>query len=568
MRDRTAFHLLSLVVIVAALLAGCATPTPQTIEKVVEKPVVVTQQVEKVITQQVEKVVEKSVVVTATPLPKGGTLTYGLLFSPSAIDPHVGSSWDSGAAIANVYDPLVGVDEGGNPAPGLAESWTVSDDGKSITFKLRQGVKFHDGTPFDAAAVKFSFDRIVDPATKSNFAISLLGPYGAAEVVDEYTVKVTLSEPYAPFLTNLSLPYLAMVSPAAVAKWGADYQMHQVGTGAFMMQEYVPNQHLILVKNPDYNWPPPTAQHQGPAYLDQVIFKFIPDSSARVKALQAGDVLVARELSPEQSPRLAQDPNFTLLVTDMPGQTMQFFMNTQKSPTDDIRVRQALLYAVDPRIAANTIFQGYFPVAYGPLAENTLGFDPSLKDAHSYDAAKAASLLTEAGWVDTNNDGVREKDGVPLTLQVIMQNWGHIEELATLMQGQLLQVGVKLELQMMSFPAALQAVSDGNYHLSPYGGGGWDPNVLRDYFSSDAYFNWSKINMPDLDEILAQAGQSMNVEERVTLYQQAQQIIMKNALILPMLSDGQIIGISNKVKGLAYDPNGLWPNLYDAYVVE
>jgi len=147
-----------------------------------------------------------------------------------------------------------------------------------------------------------------------------------------------------------------------------------------------------------------------------------------------------------------------------------------------------------------------------------------------------------------------------------MQNWGHIVELAILMQGQLLKVGVKLELQMMSLPAALQTVSDCNYHLSPYGGG-WDPNVLRDFFSLDAYFNWSKINMPDLDEILARAGQSLNAEERVALYQQAQQIIMKNALILPMLN-GQIVGISNKVKGLTYDPNGLWPRLYDAYVVE
>ncbi|MCX6033116.1 MAG: ABC transporter substrate-binding protein [Chloroflexi bacterium] len=568
MKTATVLRLLSLVTLIVTLLSGCVAPTPQTIEKVVEKQVVVTQQVEKVVTQQVEKVVEKPVVVTATPLPKGGTLTYGLLFSPSAIDPHVGSSWDSGAAVANVYDPLVNADANGNPVPGLAQSWTISDDGKTITFKLRQGVKFHDGTPFNAAAVKFSFDRIVDPKTKSSFAVNLLGPYKATEVVDDTTAKVTLSEAFAPFLANLSLPYVAMVSPTAVAKWGADYQMHQVGTGPFMMKEYVLNQQLVLVKNPDYNWPPASAKHQGAAYLDQVIFKFVPDTTARAKALQAGDLDVARELSPEQAPRLAQDPNFSLKVTAMPGQTMQFFMNTQKSPTDDLKVRQALLYAVDSRVAANTIFQGYFPVAYGPLAQNTLGYDPTLKDLYPYDPAKAAALLKEAGWVDTNNDGVREKDGKPLTLQVIMQNWGHIQELAQLMQGQLAQVGVKLELQMMSYPAALKAVGDGNYHLSPYGGGGWDPSVLRDYFASDAYFNWSKISMPDLDKILAQAGQSLKAEDRVKLYQQAQQIIMKNALILPMLSDGQIVGISNKVKGLTYDPYGLWPNLYDAYIVK
>ncbi len=561
MKAHTALRIGSLSLF-ALLLAACAAPaaTPQTVEKVVtvEKPVVVT--------AQVTQVVEQQVVVTPTPLPKtGGTVNYGLLFSPSSMDPHIGSSWDLAVAVANVYDPLVNTDSSGNLAPGLAQSWTVSPDARSITFKLRQGVKFHDGTPFNAAAVKFSLDRIADPKTQSEFAISLIGSYTSTEVLDDYTARVNFVRPYAPFLANLSLPYLAMVSPAAVAKWGADYQMHQVGTGPYIFKEYVPDQTLTLVRNPDYNWAPPSAQHQGAAYLDQIVFKFIPDESARIKALQAGDVNVARELPPEQAPQLAQDPQFSLLVTAEPGQTLQFFMNTKRAPLDDLRVRQALLYAIDPRIAANTIFQGYFPVAYGPLAQNTLGYDPSLKDMYPYDLAKAKALLQDAGWVD-NGSGVRQKNGTTLTLDVIVQNWGHIEELSQLMQGELQQVGVKLNLQMMSFPAALQAVSDGKYDLSPYGGGGWDPDVLASYFRSDAYFNWSKVSDAGLDKLLDQAGSQMNGDARVKLYQQAQQVIMKNALIIPMLSDGQIVGINHRIKGLTYDRYGLWPNFYDAYI--
>ena len=242
----------------------------------------------------------------------------------------------------------MGADESGNPVPGLAESWVISDDGMSYTFNLRHDVEFHDGTPFNAAAVKFSLDRIIAPDTQSQLAITLIGPYASTDVVNEYTAKVNFSEPYAPFLGNLSLPYMAMVSPTAVEKWGADYQLHQVGTGPFIFKEYVPNERLVLERNPDYNWAPSFAQHTGPAYLDRVVFRFLPDSSARIRALEAGDVDVARELPPEQSPRLAQNPDFTLLVGAMPGQTMQFFMNTQREPTNDLKVRQALLYGTDP----------------------------------------------------------------------------------------------------------------------------------------------------------------------------------------------------------------------------
>jgi peptide/nickel transport system substrate-binding protein len=565
MRRPFAFSVASSLFLILTLLAACApapatgpAPTPQTIEKVVtvEKQVVVTAQV------------EKQVVVTPTPAAKGGVLKYGVLFSPSGMDPHAHSSWELGVAVANVYDPLVTQDDNGALKPGLAESWEISADGKSYTMKLRKGVKFHDGTTFDAKAVKFSLDRIVDPKTKSQFAINLIGPYKSTDVVDDYTAKINFSQPYAPFLSNLNLPYMAMVSPTAVEKWGADYQLHQVGTGPFIFKEYVPNQQLLLVKNPDYNWPNGNGKHTGAAYLDQVIFKFLPDASARIKALEAGDVDVARELPPEQSPRLAQNPKFTLLSGAMPGQTLQFFMNTQREPTNDPKVRQALLYGVDPSVAANTIFRGYFPAAYGPLADNTLGFDPALKGMYPYDPAKASQLLEEAGWVDSNKDGIREKNGKPLKLEVITQNWGHIPELAQLMQGELRQVGVSMELKAMSFPAALQAVADGAYHLSPYGGGGWDPDVLSAYFASDAYFNWSKIKNPDLDKILSQASQAMDKDQRAKLYQQAQQIIMKDALIVPMLSDGQIVGINNRVKGLSYGQLILFPYLYDTYIAQ
>jgi len=578
MKRQVVLVLLSIVVLVSGALAGCGAAEPEVIQQtvVVEETVVVAETVvveEQIIVQETVVVeeqvtVEKEVVVTATPLPKGGQLTYGLLFSPSGFDPHINSSWDLGVAVANVYDPLVYADENGEIQPGLAESWEVTDDGKSYTFKLREDVKFHDGTPFSAEAVKFSFDRIVNPETKSQFSAVLLGPYESSEVIDEYTIQVNFSEPFAYFLPRLGLPYLAMVSPAAVEEWGEDYQLHQVGTGPFIFKEYVPQDHLTLVRNPDYNWPPAYGQHAGPAYLEEVVFEFLPDSATRGPALEAGDVDVARELLPEQGSRLGQDADFSLLSTAMTGQTMEFFINTAREPTSDIRVRQALLYATDPTVSTNTIFRGYFPPAYGPLSSITPEYDPTVEDLYPYDLSKATALLDEAGWTDTDGDGIRDKDGEPLVLEMIVQGWGHLQELGQIVQGQLRQAGIDVQMEMMSFPAALQAASDGAYHLTPYGGGGWDAGVLDGFFKSGAYFNWSKVSSEELDEILVAAAQEMDPAKRTELYQQAQQYIMQEALILPVLSEGQLVGINNRIKGLSYDTMGLWPRFYDVYAEE
>jgi peptide/nickel transport system substrate-binding protein len=180
----------------------------------------------------------------------GGKIVYGLTLSPSGIDPHVDASSELGIPLTSVYDTLVYQDLDGAFVPGLAERWEISGDGLVYTFYLRRDVTFHDGTVFDAEAVQFNLDRIADPATRSRKAQGMLGPYDRTEIVDEYTVKVHFQEPYAPFLDSASQVYLGMASPAAVEKWGAEYQLHQVGTGPFIFVEYVPNDHLTLVRTP------------------------------------------------------------------------------------------------------------------------------------------------------------------------------------------------------------------------------------------------------------------------------------------------------------------------------
>jgi len=242
---------------------------------------------------------------------QGGKLVYGLTLAPSGIDPHVDASSELGIPLTSVYDTLVYQDLDGRFVPGLAERWEVSDDGLVYTFYLRQDVKFHDGTPFNAEAVKFNLDRIADPDTKSRKARGMLGPYDHTEVVDDHTVKIHFTEPHAPFLDSASQVYLGMASPAAVRDRGVDYQLHQVGTGPFMFKEYMPKDHLTLVRNPDYAWAPEVYEHSGPAYLDEIEFRFYQDPAIRALALESGEADVMGEMPPKDAQRLEGDEAFT-----------------------------------------------------------------------------------------------------------------------------------------------------------------------------------------------------------------------------------------------------------------
>ncbi len=289
----------------------------------------------------------------------GGTLRYGLTLPVSGIDPHIHANSELGIALSSVYDTLVVQDKDGNFHPSLAEKWEVSPDGKTYTFTLRKDVKFHDGTPFNAAAVVANLARIVDPATKSQKAVFLLGPYDSSEAVDEYTVRVKLKEPYAPLLDGLSQVYLGMASPAALKQWGDQYQLHQVGTGPFRFVSYQERQSLVLERNPDYNWAPAIRGHQGPAYLDRIEFRFYADAATRLPALLAGQADVMGELPTTDAKQITSGANaerFKLYPVAVPGQPVQFFMNTKLAPLDDVKVRQALLYLTDRASLVKAVF--------------------------------------------------------------------------------------------------------------------------------------------------------------------------------------------------------------------
>ncbi len=504
----------------------------------------------------------------ASPAPSGPSrLVYGLTLAPSGIDPHVNASSELGIPLTSIYDTLVYQDPAtGQFTPGLAESWMISDDGKTYTFKLRRDVKFHDGEPFNAQAVKTTLDRIVAPETKSQKAIFMLGPYDHAQVIDDYTIAISLKEPYAPLLDSLSQVYTGIASPKALAQWGQEYQMHQVGSGPFKFVEYVPQDHLTLARNPDYAWGPSVFAHHGPAYLDEIVFKFYEDPATRSLALESGEVHVMGEVPPQDVERLTADGRFALHSASIPGQPLQFFLNTQRPPTDDLRVRQALLHATDRQAIVKAIFRNNSPVAYGPLAASTLGFDPTTQLLYPYDLARARALLDEAGWQDTDGDGWLDKNNQPLRIEAMVMSFGFVPEVTQLLQAQWKEIGVELASQVVPYGTLLQAGREGTAHAIPFLISGSDPDLLRSFYQSTGSFNWAKVSDSSLDEWLSLAAAEGRWENRRQTYMQIQQHVMRLALIVPIRDYVNLNVASSQVTGLRYDARGWFPWLVDVKV--
>jgi peptide/nickel transport system substrate-binding protein len=500
------------------------------------------------------------------PASEGTRIVYGLTLAPSGIDPHVHRSSELGIPLTSVYDTLVYQDpETGQFVPGLAERWVVSDDGITYTFYLREDVTFHDGTAFNAEAVRLNLERITSPDLASQKARFMLGPYERAEVVDEYTVCIHLSEPFAPLLGALSQVYLGMASPAAVEKWGDEYQLHQVGTGPFVFADYVAEDHLLLRRNPDYDWGPSVYRNKT-ARVDEIEFRFFTDPATRSPALETGEADVMGEIPPLDAARLEENPGFRVEAVPIPGISLMVFMNTNRPPLDDIQVRRALLYAADREAIISTIFRDTSPVAYGPLAATTFGYEPAVQGYYPYDPAQAAALLDEASWTDTDGDGVRDWNGEPLTLDLYLMGWGYMPDVGQLLAAQWAELGIAVNSQEVNFREAMGVISEGEYHLIPFTDSSSDPDILREFFHSQAGSNWSKVNNSEIDAWLEAAARTSDPAERAALYSQVQLRVMDQALVIPIRDYVNLNGVSNQVQGLRFDARGWFPWLVDLTV--
>lgn len=492
-------------------------------------------------------------------------IIYGLTLQPSGFDPHIHASSELGIPLRQVYDTLVYRDPQTQAfVPGLAERWSISPDGLIYTFTLRRGVTFHDGTPFNAHAVGANLERITSPDTGSQRAVFMLGSYSGHEIVDEFTIRLLLAEPFSPLLDSLSQVYLGIASPDAFQAVSRDrYQFHQVGTGPFQFVDYVPGERLVIRRSPNYTWGPAFYQGVLGNSVDEVEFRFFTDSAgARAVALESGGADMMGELLPTDARVLTGNTNVRIVPVEVPGQPLQFLMNTARFPTDDLRVRQAILFGTNREAIADAVFQRFSPVAWGPLSANSPFYDGGLRGAYGYDPLQARTLLEQVGFTDSDNNGYYDIGGVELTLNVITPPWGLIPDVAQLLQDQWRTIGVRAALiPVPSRNVLVETVNQGEYNLVAFYSFGIDPVLLNDYFLSSGSLNWSRYASAELDGLLIEAARQHDEVLRQQLYSQVQRLIMTEALILPIRDYVNLNGVSAALSSAAFDAYGWFPIL-------
>ncbi len=486
---------------------------------------------------------------------KGGTLTIGLDSEPPTLDPHASPSAVSFYITNQACESLLYLDENRQLKPWLAESWEVSDGGKTFTFKLRKDVKFQDGTPFNAQAVKWNLDRIVNPSYKAGSALTYLTGFDKADVVDDYTIKISFKNPYAPFLTNAAGGPLAMISPTGTPKQGDQVNKTPICTGPYKIDEWVAKDHATLSRWDDYNRQLPYASQAGPGFTDKVVFKFVPENGTRMAAAESGEIQVASAIPSQDLPRFESNSAYTVVKKPWVGTPRYWALNVTKPPTDDVKVRQAINYAVDKDAILNTLYKGIGTKGFAPLAASMMD-DPALRAYYPFNVDKAKQLLDEAGW-KAGADGIRTKNGqrLEILLNDIDQGSGP-QQIDVLLQGQLRNIGADVKLKTQ----ARAPWYEDNYRCATNGPvlflRSGDPDALTSLFSSanvGSNFNFTCLKDPEIDKALDQGRAESDPAKRKEIYMALQKKLLDGAYMVPLADELSVWAQGQGVSGLAFD---------------
>lgn len=480
----------------------------------------------------------------------GGTLVYGLEHDvDGTLDPQV-TNYDVTIRVTmNICEPLVWMPTATDIVPGLAESWDISEDGTEYTFHLKQGVTFHDGTPFNADAVKYTFDRVIagdqEAAGATPTALPVIapgqchdqiGPYDHSEVIDDHTIKIVLTTPFAPFLSGLN-GYLGIVSPTAVETMGLEaFARAPVGTGPYVFTEWIDADHITMTKNPDYAWGSSYFENSGAPYFDEVIFKLIDDASVRTGTVTSGETQYIDTIDALQYEDLESNSDVTVIKQSQPGSGYILLLNlSRETPIADLAVRQALHYAIDKVAFNQAVEGGLYEAAASPLMKVTFAYDPATESLFSYDKAKAEQILDDAGWV--LNGDIREKDGQKLSLYWPVQERNRDKLQATFCQGAWKAIGVDLTIEVQERGLLRKTVrEDNNYDITTMWFSYADPDVLRTIFWSknQAAFNRAKYSNPEVDSWLEQGYQTSDEATRKDLYSKVQIQVLNDVATIPL----------------------------------
>lgn len=469
-------------------------------------------------------------------------------FDPSTSG-YTSGIWD---AYSLLYDRLVIEDRNKKIVPQLAKSWEVSDDGLVWTFHLREGVEFSNGAKFNADTVKASFEFLKE---KSICPVPLTKKIKSIEVVNDYTVKFLLTRPHAPFLADLT----DMRYPILVLDNG-----RPVGTGPYVLKDWVKGKEIVLVKNEKY-W-------KGVPKIGRIVFKIIPDSHTRLLALEAGEVdLITYYGSPnfkEELQRLQNNPSVTVDAIHNWKVGYHLVFNYKKGPFSDVKVRKAISHAIDAQKVKENIVGKYGIVGVAHLSPLSPFAKPGI-EGYDYDLEKAKNYLAEAGWKDSNNDGVLDKDGEPLHVKLVITK-DDIAAIAEMIQNQLQKVGAEVEIQVLERGAQQTAIEKGNFDLALFTRqycSGADPHLhFRQIYRSGVDERYEYIFKNDeLDNLIDKLYTILEPQERVKFYQKIQEILLENAAAVYLFYEDHVTLYNKRLKN--FDPfSGELNTLWQAYL--
>jgi peptide/nickel transport system substrate-binding protein len=477
-------------------------------------------------------------------------LVIGMEAEPPGLDPGQALGLHTLRVTHEIFETLVVTrDDSTEVVPGLAESWEVSPDGLAWTFKLRKGVRFHDGTPLDAAAVKFTYDRIIDPghphakSGKWSFIVGYLSSVKSIDAVDSHTVRLNLKYPTASLLALLALPNCGIVSPTAFGKAPADFNLRPVGSGRYKFETWERGSRLVLTRNEDY-----AGTRGKPRTL---VYRGIPEANARVTELLTGGVDLILPIPPDFVGRLESTPGVT--VHRKTGLTVWYVgFNVQKKPFTDRRVRQAFNHAINKDAIVKDILKGTGIVATGPLLPGTWGHEPNVRK-YPHDVAAAKKLLAEAGyasglevdfWVPESGSGMQ----APV-------------DMATVIQANLAAAGVKANLKTFEWGSYLGKLRSDAPAMFAFS---WflkseDPDLSMYplLFSKNTPLpNATYYANPEVDQLLLQARQVADRGKRAELYRKAQKVVVEDAPWIFVDHEVQVVATRASVKGFRLHPSG------------
>lgn len=490
---------------------------------------------------------------------RGGRVLDSLISEPDSLDPARATLLVSQYVLGLVYDRLVYIGPDGKPRPWLAESWTVDKGGREVTFTIRKGVSFTDGTPVDAESVRYSLDRFLKLSKRK----ADVGPLEKVDTVGTDKVRLTFGKPFAAIFVALDSSYLGIVSKTAAEKAGEAFGRQPVGSGPYTLKDWRPGSTLLFARNPSYKSLRDDVTNKGPAYPDEWQIQIVKEEGTRMAALETGALHLS--WAPfEEVPRITSHRDLQLIEREKGTSFIFLEFNTKKPPFDNLDLRRAVAYSVSPKEVLDASYL-YGTLIEAPLPVGVPGYAKDVGRRYGYapNEGKALEHFKKAGYTKGADGRLRDTQG--RALKITLTTWvaPQISRAAQMIQAQLQAAGIDVDLSQSEAGVFLAKLPEAKHDFDLMRQTFADPQGLTRLVHSPG--RWNHYGNPKLDALLAQADSELDPDKRFAVLKEVQRMVLEEAAIVPLFSDTFLIAARKEVRGYKFDATGT-PLYHDVWL--